>query len=60
MLIILPRQAHNKHSLGKPLRKRRFCAFSGKTIFLNLDGECFVDWMRFVPASNTQAQAAAQ
>lgn len=23
-------------------------SFSGKTIFLNLDGECFVDWLRFV------------
>ena len=24
--------------------------FVGKTIFLNLDGECFVDWLRFLPA----------
>ena len=25
--------------------------FSAKTIFLNLDGECFVDWLRFVKSS---------
>ena len=24
-------------------------SFVGKTLFLNLDGECFVDWLRFVP-----------
>ena len=25
--------------------------FESETIFLNMDGECFVDWLRFVPKS---------
>jgi hypothetical protein len=31
--------------------------FAGKTIFLNLDGECFVDWLRFLPAAEHTAAA---
>ena len=26
-----------------------YATFESKTIFLNMDGECFVDWLRFVP-----------
>jgi hypothetical protein len=28
-------------------------ALQGETIFLQLDGECFVDWFRFIPSATT-------
>ena len=42
--------ASNWNLLNLMVAAAEHSTFAGKTIFLNLDGECFVDWLHYFPA----------